>query len=109
MKQRKAKRLIALVMTMCMMITSLPAAGYASVQASEPVQVNNVKSLNAAAAYVFAEGEEEEIKDFSEVTEEDIIPEESSEDITTYDLGGNYKAKVFYSYDVRYAEKMVNG
>lgn len=108
MTRRMLKRIIALTVIMCMMITSLPAMGYASIRTIdvEPVAegTNNGPAPNAQ---ILIEGEEEP-KSFSEVTEDDIILEESNESMTTYDLGGGRKVTAFYSYDVRYLDENGN-
>ncbi|MBR4410640.1 MAG: hypothetical protein IKT31_04910, partial [Firmicutes bacterium] len=98
------KRVIALTIILCMTITSLPAMGYATVNDSS-------SGMDAGASDVvqtISDETTEQSKDLSEVTEEDIILEESSESMTTFDLGGGKNAKIFYTHNVRYTDENGN-
>lgn len=114
MRPSKFRRLIALTVILCMAITSMPAVGFASV-----TPVTSAENQTAATdEFVIPEDYVDldtgditvngEPKSISEVTEEDIILEESDEASTTYDLGGGRKATIFYSYDVRYRDEQGN-
>ena len=108
MKQSRLRRLIALTVVLCMAITSMPAVGFATVTSAAPVtdslpadqQVSSDNSL-MPEGYIDLDTDvpvvSAEPKKLSEVTEDDIILEESDEASTTFDLGGGRKATFFYS------------
>lgn len=107
MRHSKFKRIIALTVILCMAITSMPAIGYASVPQNSVVQTT--EELEYGHKSIEKDSEVSgETKEFSDVTEADIIAEESTESITTYDLGNGKRASVFYSYNVRYEDEEGN-
>ena len=87
MKKKKLWRHIAMLLTVCLVITSIPAmALQADADSGSPPKNDADASLE-------------------KVTEDDVIEEESSEYVTTFDLAGDSKAKVFTSYPVRYEDE----
>lgn len=104
MRRSKMKHMIALIVILCLTVTSIPAIGYAAVP-EEPAAVQTTAGSDTEIDTIEPAGEEsasEVVKDLSEVTEDDIIEDASSESVTTYDLGGGQRASIFYSYNVRY-------
>lgn len=98
------KHMIALIVILCLTVTSIPAIGYAAVP-EESSAVKTTAGSDLEIDTIEPAGEEsasEVVKDLSEVTEDDIIEDASSESVTTYDLGGGQRASIFYSYNVRY-------
>ncbi|MGN1334569.1 MAG: DNRLRE domain-containing protein, partial [Anaerovoracaceae bacterium] len=115
MKGRKLKQIIVFTVILCMAVTTMPIVGFASElpQAGQQDYTGTATTTDTATAADTADDSYialEEIepvstsKDISQVTAQDIILEESNESITTFDLGGGKKAKIFYSYNVRYRD-----
>lgn len=90
MKKRKGWRHIAMLLTVCLVITSIPAMAFATeADGGAPPQ----------------DGQNGPDASLENVTEDDVIDEESSEYVTAFDLGNDTRAKVFTSYPVRYEDE----
>lgn len=91
MKKRGKWRSLSVALILCMVLTSIPAVAFATSEDAVPTENET-------------ETEEMQIpaKDAEDVTEDDVILEESSENVTVFDLGNSYRAKVFSAYPVRF-------
>ena len=85
-KRKNLWRTISLTLILCLVITTIPAVAFAT----EPAEATEPETTAGTA------------KELENLTMDDVIEEESSEYVTTFDLGAEQKAKVFTSYPVRY-------
>jgi hypothetical protein len=85
-KRKNVWRMIALTLMLCLVVTTMPAMAFAS------EQEETTGSETAA----------ETVREREDLTMDNVIEDESSEYVTTFDLGEGQKAKVFSSYPVRY-------
>lgn len=100
MKSKGMRKVLSYLLVLCLVITLMPCAGFADEQAAQDTDVTAVSDINAETAISDIAGEE-----LSELPEgAQIIEEESTETVTAFALENGDKAKVFYSYPVRYKD-----
>ena len=95
MKRKKLWRHIAILLSFCLVFTSMPAMAYGSNEADSE---SAPKEENQKITYV----------DPEDITPEDALKDESGLDYTTYSLGGEKKLSVFYTQNVRFEDKEGN-
>lgn len=97
----KVKKIIVMILTVCMIVTYMPVTAYAGGDTPDVSSEETPAVVDAASS--------EEITIDAEYLEEncreDILEEESGLDYNTYDLGDGMKAQVFFSYPVRYEDE----
>ena len=115
----KMRRLIVMILTVCMIVTYMPITGYAYADETDNDQETGSETIGSSDIVVPSDNETEEkasIRTLSgeaqsealeeylekETASDDIIEEESGIDYNTYDLGENVRAKVFFSYPIRF-------
>ena len=126
----RTRRLIVIILTVCMIVTYMPVTGYAYADDNtdqlsepdtpnadvidmssdtEPEDISTIPDSAEKAALRSLTGDEfnEALASYlsSENAENDILEDKSGLDYNTYDLGDGMKAKVFFSYPVRYEDK----
>lgn len=100
MKNKGMRKVLSYLLVLCLVITLMPCASFADEQAAQDIDITAVSDINAETAISDIAGEE-----LSELPEgAQVIEEESSETMTTFALENGDKAKVFYSYPVRYKD-----
>ena len=97
MKSKGMRKVLSYLLVLCLVITLMPCAGFADEQAAQDTDVTAVSDINAETAISDIAGEE-----LSELPEGAQIIEE--ETVTAFALENGDKAKVFYSYPVRYKD-----
>ena len=124
------RRLIVMILTVCMIVTYMPITGYVYADETDNDQETGSEAIEfadvsmptnngsddpadipdteekAAIRALSGEAQREALDEYldSETAENDIIEAESGLDFNTYDLGENTRAKVFFSYPVRYED-----
>ena len=100
MKSKGMRKVLSYLLVLCLVITLMPCASFADEQAAQDIDVTAVSDIDEETAISDIAGEE-----LSELPEgAQVIEEESSETMTTFALENGDKAKVFYSYPVRYKD-----
>ena len=100
-----SKRLIAWLLTLCLVITLIPDIGYAAENADSDPSVMQTENANQTFAES-SEKEQEQMLDAATdpamdgLTEENVI--EKTETTTVYDIGDGKKAKVIHGGEVRF-------
>ena len=100
MKHKRSTRFIALILTVCLFVTMMPATAFATGDAivtSQPVNEEAISNEVVSEPLEYFEH-----KDATEVTEKDVLLDESGEGYTTFSLGGDRRFTVFFTEDVRY-------
>lgn len=126
------RRLIVMILTVCMIVTYMPITGYVYADETDNDQETGSEAIGsadvsmptnngsddpadipdteekAAIRALSGEAQREALDEYldSETAENDIIEAESGLDFNTYDLGENMRAKVFFSYPVSGLEKI---
>lgn len=95
MKYKYLRKIFTGIMSICLLVTMMPMSAFASTDLSSPNE-----SLLADEAVPVEEYFE--YKDVSELTEEDVLLDESGEGYTTFTLGGGRRLTMFFTEDVRY-------
>ncbi|MCQ4635525.1 DNRLRE domain-containing protein [Anaerovorax odorimutans] len=85
MEIRKSYKVLAWILSICLVITLTPELGFAAEKASA--------------------GAKTPVIDPEEVTEQNVVESKKTTDTTTYDLGGGQEMTVFHGGDVRYKDE----
>ena len=100
-----SKRLIAWLLTLCLVITLIPDIGYATEKSDSDSSVTQSEIADTTFADA-SEEEQEQMLDaatdpaMAELTEEQVI--DKTENTTTYDMGDGTKSVVLHGGDVRF-------